>query len=317
MYFIKATKGRNNIILYIATMFLVGIGYMLGQVPITLLALYKIRNNPELGTEEVNAFWETLNFSLLYINNNVGLALMIFWFVPALIAFMLSLRYMHLRPFKFVITPLKNINYKKIFFGFGLWFVLSLLSEGGNALLHPEVYFFNFKPINFIFLLLISLTLLPIQTSTEEFVMRGYIMPAVGFFSRNKWIGLAVSTIIFGLIHGTNPEVEKFGFWTMQIYYLMAGLFLGIITILDDSLELALGVHAATNIFGAAFFSFEGSVLQTDSLFKAEVIDPTMMTISFFIGAVIFMLICWKKYKWKWSTMTTFGDMEGDLVAKA
>jgi hypothetical protein len=72
-----------------------------------------------------------------------------------------------------------------------------------------------------------------------------------------------------------------------------------LITILDDSLELALGVHAATNVFGAAFFSFEGSVLQTDSLVKATSINPYLMIATFMVSAVIFMVVCHNKYGWK------------------
>jgi hypothetical protein len=71
-----------------------------------------------------------------------------------------------------------------------------------------------------------------------------------------------------------------------------------LITILDDSLELALGVHAATNIFGAAFFSFDGSVLQTDTIVKSSEINPYIMIATFMLGAIIFMVVCNRKYKW-------------------
>ncbi|MBK8348010.1 MAG: hypothetical protein IPL08_10385, partial [Saprospiraceae bacterium] len=63
------------------------------------------------------------------------------------------------------------------------------------------------------------------------------------------------------------PEVAQYGFWTMQILLCYGGLCLASITIWDDSLELALGVHATTNILGATLFTYRGSVLQTDSLF--------------------------------------------------
>ena len=85
----------------------------------------------------------------------------------------------------------------------------------------------------------------------------------------------------------------------MQMYYLSAGLLLGIMTIMDDSLELALGVHFATNFFAATLVGFEGASLQTDTLIKAREVDPYLMLISMAVGGAIFLWIAGRKYKWK------------------
>lgn len=298
MFFSKATSGDNNPLWYVFGVFAVIFGYIIGQTPLLLVQWYKVSNDDTIGTAEVAEFLETMNFSLIHINKNVGLLLMIIVFAFALLAFMLAVKHLHKMPFKNLITPKSKIDLKKIFFGFGLWFALALAFEIVMALVNPGVYYMNFKPLSWIFLLLICIFILPIQTSLEELVIRGYIMPGMSLITKNKWIPWVASSMIFGLIHGMNPEVEKYGFWTMELYYVGAGLFLGLITILDDSLELALGVHAATNMFGAAFFSFDGSVLQTDSMVKASEINPLMMSLTFFLGAVIFILICNKKYNW-------------------
>jgi len=298
MYFKKATAGRNNIVWYVLGIMAVLVGYIIGQMPMFLVQYYKIESDKDIGTEDVTKFQETLDFSLLNIDKNVGFILMILIFVFAMLAFMLAIKYFHRRPFKNLITPNSKINYQKILFGFGFWFVLGLVFEGIVALIYPETYYLNFKPLSWIILILICVLFLPIQTSLEELVMRGYLMPGLSLLTNNKWIPLLLTSILFGLIHGMNPEVEKFGFWTMQLYYVSAGLFLGLITILDDSLELALGVHAATNIFGAAIFSFDGSVLQTDTIFKASSINPYVMIATFIISAVIFIFVCNNKYKW-------------------
>jgi len=298
MFFKKATSGDNAIIWYILGILAVMFGYIIGTVPLQLLQFYKMDSDKSIGTEELEKFTQTMDFSILNIDKNVGFILMITIFIFTMMAFMLALKYFHKRPFKNLITPNRDINYKKILFGFGFWFVMAFVFEGMLALIYPETYYLNFKPLSWIFLLLICIFLLPIQSSLEELVLRGYLMPAIGLIAKNKWIPLMVTSILFGLIHGFNPEIEKFGFWTMQIYYVGAGLFLGLITILDDSLELALGVHAATNIFGAAFFSFEGSVLQTDSIMKSTSINPYLMIAIFMISAIIFIFICNKKYGW-------------------
>lgn len=298
MFFQRATSGKNHFLLYIATIFIVIVGYALGQTPLVIVQTMQVKKHSDITTADVNQFLETMDFSILKLSSNVGLILMISIFIFAMLAFMLAIKYLHKLPFQRLITPNKSINWKKILFGFGLWFVIALVFEGILALMHPETYYLNFKPMSWVFLLVICILLLPIQTSLEELVIRGYMMPALSLLTGNKWIPWVVTSMIFGLIHGANPEVERFGFWTMQIYYIGAGLFLGLITVLDDSLELALGVHAATNIFGAAFFSFDGSVLQTDSLVKANDINPYLMSLTFLLGAVIFIVVCNKKYKW-------------------
>ncbi len=298
MFFEKATSGRNDFLFYIATVCIVVLGYRLGIEPLIMVQNFQVENDPTIMTKDVDLFFETMDFSILNLPSNVGLILMITIFIFAMMAFMLAIKYLHKLPLKRLITPDKSINWKKIFFGFGLWFLIALVFEVIVVLIYPETYYFNFKPISWIFLLLICIFLMPIQTSLEELVIRGYMMPGISLLTNNKWIPWVITSVIFGLIHGANPEVERFGFWTMQLYYVGAGLFLGLITILDDSLELALGVHAATNVFGAAFFSFDGSVLQTDSLIKANNINPHIMILTFLLGAILFIVICNKKYNW-------------------
>ncbi len=113
-----------------------------------------------------------------------------------------------------------------------------------------------------------------------------------------KVIPLIVTSVLFGLVHSANPEIEKFGFMTMQMYYVSAGLLLGILTIMDDSLELALGVHAATNFTGAVLVGYDGGAIKTESVFTSHQLNPQLMLVGFIVLAIIFLLIVKSKYKW-------------------
>jgi len=113
-----------------------------------------------------------------------------------------------------------------------------------------------------------------------------------------KLVALVLTSILFGLIHSANPEIEKFGYGIMQVYYVSAGLFLGIMTLMDNRMELALGVHAATNFTGAVFVGYEGGAIQTYSLLKTTDLDPYLMTGGFFMLATLFLFIAKKKYGW-------------------
>jgi hypothetical protein len=108
-----------------------------------------------------------------------------------------------------------------------------------------------------------------------------------------------MTSIIFGSMHILNPEVEKMGY-VIMVYYIGTGLFLGVITLMDEGMELALGFHAANNLVGALLVTSDWSVFQTHSIFKdmsepsagADVILPVVIVYP------ILLFIFSKKYKW-------------------
>lgn len=176
--------------------------------------------------------------------------------------------------------------------------MFSIIIELMSYFMDPSVYTFRFNLGSFLPLLAIALLILPIQTSFEELFFRGYLMQALGQVVNKKWFALILTSVLFGLMHIANPEVTKFGTGIMMSYYIGIGLVLGIITVMDNSLELALGVHAATNIFGAIFVTFDGSALQTDALFKTSVINVELMLPVTFVVSAVFIFICSRKYGW-------------------
>lgn len=304
MFLSLGFKGLNDWWRYVVGVLVVAVFYITGSIPLTIAQLVSMNQDTSIGNDALKEFERTMDFSLFGIDKNVGFMLLISIFVFALLGLWLVVTYLHKKNMKELITPLSKINFKKILFGFGLWMLLSLVMEFISYVMAPETYIYQFDASSFIPLLLISLFFLPFQTSFEELFFRGYLMQGIAFFSKNKWLPILISSILFGFVHGANPEVAKYGFWTMQIYYIIAGLFLAIITVWDDGLELSLGVHAATNAFGATLFTYEGSVLQTDSLFKTTEINPSLMTLAFVCAAVVFILICHKVYRWpSWQTL--------------
>jgi len=109
-----------------------------------------------------------------------------------------------------------------------------------------------------------------------------------------------MTSVIFGLLHIANPEVGKLGY-SIMIYYIGTGLFLGIMTLMDDGLELAIGFHAANNLFTALLVTADWTAFQTHSIFK-DISDPTIefmdMVLPVFIIFPILLLIFARVYKW-------------------
>jgi hypothetical protein len=84
----------------------------------------------------------------------------------------------------------------------------------------------------------------------------------------------------------------------MMIYYVSFGLLLSVCTVLDDRLEIAIGMHAANNIYGATMVSFAGSALQTPAIFYLAELNLTFMFIFYFIFAGCFFYFFATKYQW-------------------
>jgi len=124
-------------------------------------------------------------------------------------------------------------------------------------------------------------------------------MQGFGNLAGNKWFPLLLTSLIFGGMHIFNPEVEKMGY-SILIYYIGTGLLLGIFTLLDDGIELAMGFHAANNLIGALLVTSSWSVFQTHSILK-DVSEPEIgfdVLLPVFIIYPLILLVLRKKYKW-------------------
>ena len=99
-----------------------------------------------------------------------------------------------------------------------------------------------------------------------------------------------------------SPEVGKLGYIIM-IYYIGTGFFLGILTLMDEGLELALGFHAANNLVTALLVTSNWGAFQTHSILK-DVSVPSAgfdILLPVFILYPILLIIFAKKYHWNWS----------------
>ena len=159
----------------------------------------------------------------------------------------------------------------------------------------------QFQPARFAILFLMGIILIPIQTSTEEYIFRGYLMQGFAGLAHNRWFPLVMTSLIFGGMHVFNPEVTEMGYFVM-VYYIGTGFFLGILTLMDEGMELALGFHAANNLIGALLVTSDSAVFQTYAVFKDTSV-PTAgletVVLPVFVLFPILLFVFSKKYQWK------------------
>jgi hypothetical protein len=250
------------------------------------------------------------------LGNNLFLFVMLFSFAVGLLGVILSAKVLHKQSFIHLTTARPKIDWSRFWFMFSVWGVFSLVSLGLTYYAAPEdyVYSLNLKP--FLILCLIVITLIPLQTSFEEYFFRGYLMQGLAVVFKNRWAPLLLTSIGFGLLHGANPEVDKLGPMIM-VFYIGTGLLLGIMTLMDNGLELALGFHAANNMFIALLVTSEWSALQTDALLT-NIADPEKIGFIEIVAPVfiiypILLFILSKKYGWTNWKEKLFGTVTAPL----
>jgi len=292
MFLEQAIKPENRFWKYLLGSVFIITASFIGQVPFTLAIIYKsFINKTAVPTDNASA--------LKMFEPNLTLFLLMISFVFALAGIYFVIKYIHKQTLLSITTARKKVDWNRIIFSFLLWSVFSTITILTVYYQSPEEYVWNFKLIPFLILVLIGTILIPIQTSTEEYIFRGYLMQGFANLARNKWFPLVMTSLIFGLMHILNPEVEKMGYIIM-VYYIGTGLFLGVITLMDDGMELALGFHAANNLIGALLVTSDWSAFQTHSVFK-DLSEPSAGTDVILPVLVIYPVLLFifaKKYNW-------------------
>jgi hypothetical protein len=280
--------------------------YVVGFIVVFVIATQIIGAMPLMGaiaykTLETGNMIDMSDMSNVYslFDSNTTLLLILIPFVVGFVALFLWVKFLHKLDFKSLTTSRKKIDWKRVLFSFLLWGGITVFMIVLDYQLSPENYQWNFEFNKFIVLVIIALLLVPIQTSFEEYLFRGYLMQGIGIAAKNKWVPLLVTSFIFGMMHIANPEVAKIGYIIM-VYYIGTGLFLGILTLMDEGMELALGFHAANNLITALLVTANWTAFQTDSILK-DMSEPTAgvdVLIPVLVVFPILLFIFSKKYQW-------------------
>lgn len=214
---------------------------------------------------------------------------------------------LHQQSIRSLTTSRPKVDWGRIFFSFSLWALITIAMVSLAYFSNPDNYKINFQPVPFFTFLMLAILLIPLQTSFEEYFFRGYLMQGIGVLAKSRLWPFLITSILFGIMHIANPEVGKMG-PIIMVYYIGTGFFLGILTLMDEGLELALGFHAANNLIGALLITSDWSAFQTHSILK-DLSEPSTgfdVILPVVIVFPILLFIFSKKYKWtRWNEKLT------------
>ncbi|NJY63996.1 CPBP family intramembrane metalloprotease [Salinimicrobium sp. CDJ15-81-2] len=291
MFIQQAFKARTEWWRYLVGLIIIFLGWQLfGAIP--FMAALFFEAGPEVLTltqaEMFKVLDSNLNFFLLLLTFAVGLAALLF-----------VIRFLHNQKIKDATTTRKKVDWGRFFFGFSIIAVFTVVTTIIDYNLQPQDYLWNFDMVPFLILAAIALIMVPLQTSFEEYLFRGYLMQGIGVLAGNKWLPLVITSVIFGGMHIFNPEVEKLGYIIM-FYYIGTGFLLGIMTLMDEGLELALGFHAGNNLVGALLVTADWTAFETNSVLK-DVSEPTAgldILLPILVVYPIFLFLMARTYRW-------------------
>jgi membrane protease YdiL (CAAX protease family) len=291
--------GRNSLWRYIVMIAAVLIASnTIGALPLLLGMLLKSASTPEVFSQLAA---NPNDYSVLGLDQNVLLLMMIFPFIAGLAAFVLLVKPLNERSFRLVINGGVKIRWNRFFISASVWLLLSVLYLFFYLKFDPTNFTVNNKTITLLILAVISVLLIPFQAAFEEVIFRGYLMQGFAAMLRNRWFPLIMTSVLFGLMHSLNPEVKEFGFLTMMPQYILFGLIFGVITIMDDGIEAAMGAHAANNVFLCIMVTNKASALQTPALYEQIKVYPWTEFTGLLLTGIIFVVTLkfifgWEKF---------------------
>ncbi|TAH52807.1 MAG: CPBP family intramembrane metalloprotease [Chloroflexota bacterium] len=261
--------------------------FIIGSIlsaPFLIISVWGLLTSGEFNgqLDRADPFW-------LYLATNVS-------FLGVWLGLWLTVRFIHQRAFRTLVTPAPKISWRRIAQGFFVWLALIALAQVVEFVIYPERAQFTFDPSKWILFLPFVLILTPIQTSAEELLFRGYWLQGTGRLTRNVIVLCVINGILFGLPHMLNPEVMANPNDTLVLFlnYFVTGAALALYTLRDNRLELALGAHASNNLFAALAVNYKDSALTTPALFTNSTLDAYFGFVMLMLVSVAFYLIVFR-----------------------
>ncbi|MDC0035340.1 CPBP family intramembrane metalloprotease [Chloroflexi bacterium] len=229
------------------------------------------------------------NFLLMHLSFVIGAG-----------GFYILLKSLHGKNVLQVLTERVQFDYRRSFFALSIFFVLAGISLSANLILDPSALKFRGDGSDLLIISLLALIFVPIQAGLEEAFFRGYLLQGFSLLIKSRVGILILTSMIFASLHLLNPEPWSYGLFPYILSIFFVGLFMGLITLADGGVELAIGIHVANNLWVHLILGLEDSVIPSSSLLVNvdQELDLTSTIIPSLIQYTVLTGIFALKYKW-------------------
>ncbi|MEM0999722.1 MAG: CPBP family intramembrane glutamic endopeptidase [Bacteroidota bacterium] len=272
----------------LATLVTWGAYLFLGGVPmLILIAAYTANDEAAMANLEKGG----LDLNALNLPAFPTFLTLMASFVIGMAALLAGIKLIQKRSFKTLITGFARVRWGRMALALGIWMALAGIGALVTELLSPGSIVLNPNTDDFFIFIVPALILIPIQSAWEEMAIRGQLLQNFSRRFAMPLIPLLLTSAIFALLHIMNNEVSEYGFLPMMFYYFSFGFFLGMFTLMDEGLEIAMGIHIGNNLFAFVFLTYPGAALETPSVFSTTQVNGLSDLGMFYASIVIVTMI--------------------------
>lgn len=265
----NAISGSRSIYLQVLAILITWIFWaLIGSAPVAILVAYVGVIDPASASRYMN---DPMNMDLLGLAKVVVFVAIMGQFLIGFLGIWLSETKILGKRFLAVLNGYSNFRWSRAFKSFFIWMGFMLVYQIITYLIDPNSLQFHVDWKEWLVFFPIGLLLVPLQSAFEEVAIRGQLLqafsritPALSIFP------LLATSLVFALLHLANTEVSAYGTGFMMLHYFSFAFILGAISMMDEGLELAIGIHASNNIFSLSLVSYPNASLDTPTIFQQQ-----------------------------------------------
>lgn len=298
------TEGNNRFFSILGTLLLAVGGFLVGQFPLAgILAVVLIAGGtaPENLAEALEAAMQ--NPAAYNVDPRLIFTGYVMSFAFAWLALAGGIRWFHRRRLSDFWQGAYPTPRRLFYDGLILLALLGIV-DAASWLLGLVPYSVNARPGDALITLLLALVLVPVQAGLEELLFRGYLLQLLSLAFKRFWPAAIITSVLFALMHVSNPEVQEYGVWALGSYFIF-GFLACVLVFLDGNIRLAMLFHTLNNIYGFAIVSYPHSAMPVPSFFMMEEMNMTWTMLGLPLMMAVFILLIWKAHAWKISYFKT------------
>jgi membrane protease YdiL (CAAX protease family) len=124
----------------------------------------------------------------------------------------------------------------------------------------------------------------PLQAAGEEYLFRGYLLQAIGSLSRNRWVAIVVTALLFALAHGTQN-------FPLIFDRLAFGLIAAWLVTKTGGLEAGIALHVLNNFLAFGLALSYGDLSETLNVSEASWWNIVLTVVQSAVYAALVLLV--------------------------